>query len=138
MAKQIGVLTGGGDCPGLNAVIRGVVRRSLEYGNQTHAIRSGLRGLYEGWIEPLGEREVSGILPRGGTILGTSRFDPWDVEGAPEQSATNLRDYGLDALVVIGGDGTLATGDRLHRELGVPVVGVPKTIDNDISATDYT
>jgi ATP-dependent phosphofructokinase / diphosphate-dependent phosphofructokinase len=136
--SKVGVLTGGGDCPGLNAVIRAVARRTLERGDEIVGIRSGWRGLVDGLFEPLGPRETSGILPRGGTIIGTSRANPYKVEGGVEQVLGNFREQGLDALVAIGGEDTLGVAARLHSEHDLPVVGVPKTIDNDLSGTDYT
>ncbi len=133
---KIGVLTGGGDCPGLNAVIRAVARRSFSRGHEVVGVREGWRGLVEGLFHPLGPREISGILPRGGTILGTSRTNPFKSEDGVENV---LRHFdGFDALVAIGGEDTLGVAARLYRERQFPVVGVPKTIDNDLSATDYT
>jgi 6-phosphofructokinase 1 len=134
---RIGVLTGGGDCPGLNAVIRAVGRRSFSNGHEVLGIRAGWKGLVEGLIEPLGPREISGILPRGGTIIGTSRTNPFET-GSVDRVLENFREASLDALVAIGGEDTLGVAARLHREEDFPVVGVPKTIDNDLSATDYT
>src|SRR5215470_15627688 len=138
MAKTIGLLTGGGDCPGLNAVIRAVVRRSDAEGWDCVAVLEGWRGLVDGRFEDLGVQEVSGILPRGGTIIGTSRTNPFKVEGGVAQVLRNFRDRDLDALVAIGGEDTLGVAARLYAEHDLPVVGVPKTIDNDLSATDYT
>jgi ATP-dependent phosphofructokinase / diphosphate-dependent phosphofructokinase len=135
---KIGVLTGGGDCPGLNAVIRAVSRRLFARGHAVVGIREGWRGLVDGHFEPLGPREVSGLLPRGGTILGTSRTNPYRVDGGVDAVLQHFRTEGLDALVAIGGEDTLGVGARLHAEHEFPVVGVPKTIDNDLSATDYT
>jgi 6-phosphofructokinase 1 len=135
---KVGVLTGGGDCPGLNAVIRAVARRSFARGHDVVGVREGWRGLVEGKFEPLGRREVSGLLPRGGTILGTSRTNPYRVEGGVEAVLASFEREGLGALVAIGGEDTLGVATRLHAEHGLPVVGVPKTIDNDLSATDYT
>jgi ATP-dependent phosphofructokinase / diphosphate-dependent phosphofructokinase len=132
------VLTGGGDCPGLNAVIRAVSRRSFDRDFKVLGIREGWRGLVEGKFEPLGPREISGILPRGGTILGTSRTNPFRIEGAVERVLEHFSAESLDALVAIGGEDTLGVAARLHAEHDFPVVGVPKTIDNDLSATDYT
>jgi 6-phosphofructokinase 1 len=134
---KVGVLTGGGDCPGLNAVIRAVARRSFVRGHEVVGVREGWRGLVDGKLETLGNREINGLLPRGGTILGTSRTNPYKIDGVDrvlETFATN----GLDALVAIGGEDTLGVATRLHAEHDFPVVGVPKTIDNDLSATDYT
>jgi phosphofructokinase-like protein len=135
---RVGVLTGGGDCPGLNAVIRAVARRSFARGHEVVGIREGWRGLVESKFEPLGPREVSGLLPRGGTILGTSRTNPYRLEGGVEAVRERFAREGLDALVAIGGEDTLGVATRLHAEREFPVVGVPKTIDNDLSATDYT
>jgi ATP-dependent phosphofructokinase / diphosphate-dependent phosphofructokinase len=132
------VLTGGGDCPGLNAVIRAVTRRSLDRGYEMIGIREGWRGLVVGESVPLGAREISGILPRGGTIVGTSRTNPYKIDGGVERVLANTKTLGLDALVAVGGEDTLGVATRLHAEHGYPVVGVPKTIDNDLSATDYT
>src|ERR671911_2282655 len=103
---RIGVLTGGGDCPGLNAVIRAVGRRSFSNGHEVLGIRAGWKGLVEGLIEPLGPREISGILPRGGTIIGTSRTNPFETDGGVERVLEHTREAGLDALVAIGGEDT--------------------------------
>ena len=138
MAKKVGVLTGGGDCPGLNAVIRAVTRRSLTRGHAILGIREGWRGLVDGHFAELGPREISGILPRGGTILGTTRTNPYKTDGGVEKVLENFRAQELDALVAIGGEDTLGVASRLFAEHELPVVGVPKTIDNDLSATDYT
>ena len=138
VAKTIGILTGGGDCPGLNAVIRAVVRASDAEGWDCVAVLEGWRGLVEGNFRDLGPKEVSGILPRGGTIIGTSRTNPFKLEGGVEKVLQNFRDRELDALVAIGGEDTLGVASRLFTEHRVPVVGVPKTIDNDLSGTDYT
>jgi ATP-dependent phosphofructokinase / diphosphate-dependent phosphofructokinase len=135
---RIGILTGGGDCPGLNAVIRAVVRRSSDRGHELVAVRDGWKGLTDGLFAPLGRREVSGILPRGGTILGTTRTNPYKVEGGVDAVLRHFAEAELDALVAIGGEDTLGVAARLHRENDLPVVGVPKTIDNDLSGTDYT
>src|SRR6266700_4169662 len=134
---RIGVLTGGGDCPGLNAVIRAVARRLAERGHDVVGIREGWLGLVEAMFEPLGPREISGLLPRGGTILGTSRTNPYKL-GTVDAVLRNFEGEGLGALVAVGGEDTLGVAARLHAEHGFPVVGVPKTIDNDLSATDYT
>ncbi len=135
---RLGILTGGGDCPGLNAVIRAVARRSLDRGYDVIGIRAGWRGLVEALFEPLGPREISGILPRGGTIIGTSRTNPYRIEGGVDRVLENFERQSLDALVAIGGEDTLGVAASLHAEHDLPVVGVPKTIDNDLSATDYT
>ncbi len=135
---RIGILTGGGDCPGLNAVIRAVARRSLDRSHEVVGVREGWRGLVEGNFESLGRREISGLLPRGGTILGTTRTNPFQVEGGPESVLRTFAAERLDALVAVGGEDTLGVAARLYRERDLPVVGVPKTIDNDLSGTDYT
>ncbi|MBZ5733318.1 6-phosphofructokinase [Nocardioides sp. TRM66260-LWL] len=135
---RVGVLTGGGDCPGLNAVIRAVVRKGVQtHGFELVGYRDGWRGPLEGLTMPLGVEQCRGILPRGGTILGSSRTNPFGVEGGVERIRENLAADGVDALVAIGGEDTLGVATRL-AELGVDVVGVPKTIDNDLSGTDFT
>jgi ATP-dependent phosphofructokinase / diphosphate-dependent phosphofructokinase len=138
LAKTVGILTGGGDCPGLNAVIRAVVRASDSAGWDTVAALEGWRGLVDGNFRDLGTQAVSGILPRGGTIIGTSRTNPFKLDGGVEKVLQNFSDRGLDALVAIGGEDTLGVAERLYREHQFPIVGVPKTIDNDLSGTDYT
>jgi len=135
---RVGVLTGGGDCPGLNAVIRAVVRKGVaQYHQEFIGFRDGWRGPLEGDGFALDVKTVRGILPRGGTILGSSRTNPLKVEGGVDQIEENLRNFKVDALVAIGGEDTLGVATALH-ERGVPIVGVPKTIDNDLNATDYT
>jgi 6-phosphofructokinase 1 len=135
---RIGVLTGGGDCPGLNAVIRAVVRKGIGvYGHEFVGFRDGWKGPLESLTGPLGIPEVRGILPRGGTILGSSRTNPFKVDGGVDRIRENLHTLNVDALIAIGGEDTLGVATKLH-ELGVNVVGVPKTIDNDLNATDYT
>ncbi len=135
---RIGVLTGGGDCPGLNAVIRAVVRKGVKtYGHEFVGFRDGWRGPIEGLTMTLDIDAVRGILPRGGTILGSSRTNPFKVDGGVDAIIANLEKLGVDALIAIGGEDTLGVATRLH-EHGVQVVGVPKTIDNDLNATDYT
>jgi 6-phosphofructokinase 1 len=138
VANRIGILTGGGDCPGLNAVIRAVGRSSLVRDWQVYGVGDGWRGLVEDVLEPLGPREISGLLPRGGTILGTSRTNPYKLDGGVERVLRTFERAQLDALVAIGGEDTLGVAARLHAEHAFPVVGVPKTIDNDLSGTDYT
>jgi 6-phosphofructokinase 1 len=135
---RIGVLTGGGDCPGLNAVIRAVVRKGVQqHGHEFVGFRDGWKGPLEGLTMPLDVAAVRGILPRGGTILGSSRTNPVKIDGGIERIEENLASLGVDALVAIGGEDTLGVATRLD-EHGVRVVGVPKTIDNDLNATDYT
>ena len=135
---RVGVLTGGGDCPGLNAVIRAIVRKGVpEYGYNFLGFRDGWRGPLEALTRPLDIPAVRGLLPRGGTILGSSRTNPFAVEDGVEKIRRNLQNLGVDALIAIGGEDTLGVATKLH-ELGVNVVGVPKTIDNDLNGTDYT
>src|SRR5213078_5410823 len=141
---RVGVLTGGGDCPGLNAVIRALVRRGTqEYGYEFTGFRDGWRGPLEGDTIPLDVQAVRGILPRGGTILGTSRTNPLAESASSggrsgaQRIKDNLAGLGVDALITIGGEDTLGVATALYEQ-GVAVVGVPKTIDNDLSATDYT
>lgn len=136
--KTIGILTGGGDCPGLNAVIRAVVRKGITaYRYRFRGILKGWKGMLECDWEPLGLEEISGILPKGGTILGTSRTNPFKEEDGGEIVVDNMRRMKLDALVAIGGEDTLGVANKL-ASMSVPIVGVPKTIDNDLSGTDYT
>ena len=135
---RIGILNGGGDCPGLNAVIRAVVRKGVEvYGDQIVGFRNGYRGLLDGTVQELTGDAVRGLLHRGGTILGTSRVDPFRVEGGVDLLKENLASYRIDGLIIVGGEGTLGAAAKLAAE-GIPIVGVPKTIDNDLAATDYT
>jgi len=130
------MLTGGGDCPGLNAVIRAVCRRLWEHGHETVGVLNGWRGMVETHLEPLGWDEISGILPKGGTIIGTSRTNPYKLDGGVDGVRTTFEQ--LDALVAIGGEDTLGVASRLTSDFDLPVVGVPKTIDNDLNGTDYT
>jgi 6-phosphofructokinase 1 len=135
---RVGVLTGGGDCPGLNAVIRAVVRRGVRgHSFEFVGFRDGWRGPLEGLTMELGIAQCRGILPRGGTILGSSRTNPFKIDGGVEKIKENLAAADVDALVAIGGEDTLGVATKLS-ELGVDVVGVPKTIDNDLSGTDFT
>src|SRR6266566_8942109 len=139
---RVGVLTGGGDCPGLNAVIRAVVRKGVQqYGYEFVGFRDGWRGPLEGDTITLDVQAVRGILPRGGTILGSSRTNPLKVDGEGRSGVDRIKDnlagLGVDALIAIGGEDTLGVAAKLYEQ-GVNVVGVPKTIDNDLSATDYT
>src|SRR6476660_4826508 len=135
---RVGVLTGGGDCPGLNAVIRAIVRKGVGmYGYECIGFRDGWKGPLENRTMALGIPEVRGILPRGGTILGSSRTNPFKVDGGVDAIRENLHALGVDALIAIGGEDTLGGGRKLNK-IGINVVGVPKTIDNDLNATDYT
>jgi phosphofructokinase-like protein len=135
---RIGVLTGGGDCPGLNAVIRAVVRKGVErHGAEIVGFRNGYRGILEGQVTELTPQSARGILHRGGTILGTSKINPFRVERGLDLLRANLEAYGVEGLIAIGGEGTLGAAARLSAE-GLNVVGVPKTIDNDLAVTDFT
>ncbi|HVF74400.1 MAG TPA: 6-phosphofructokinase [Acidimicrobiales bacterium] len=135
---RVGVLTGGGDCPGLNAVIRAVVRKGeREYGDELIGFTDGWKGVIENRTMPLDVERCRGILPKGGTILGSSRTNPFKVEGGVERAKQSFQDNNLDALIAIGGEDTLGVANNLAAE-GVQVVGVPKTIDNDLSATELT
>jgi 6-phosphofructokinase 1 len=135
---RIGMLTGGGDCPGLNPVIRAVVRKCLNEGYEIIGIKNGWKGLIENDITRLDLTSVSGILPKGGTILGTSRTNPYKKEQGLEKVKENYKKLGLDALIVVGGEDTLGVAVKLIKDGIANIVGVPKTIDNDLSATDYT
>ena len=136
--KRVGVLTGGGDCPGLNAVIRAIVRKGIEpYNYEIIGVLEGWKGMMERLYRPLDLEEVSGILPKGGTILSTSRTNPYNIEGGARTVKDNMGKMELDALIAIGGDDTIGVAAKLHQE-GVKVVGVPKTIDNDLEGTDQT
>ena len=132
------MLTGGGDCPGLNAVLRAIVRKGEQsYADELVGFRDGWRGVLDGETMPLDIATMRGTLPRGGTILGSSRTNPYKVDGGVEAAEATLRKLGIDALIAIGGEDTLGVAKRLHDD-GVPVVGVPKTIDNDLSGTELT
>ena len=135
---RIGVLTGGGDCPGLNAAIRAIVRCASDDGVSVLGIHNGFRGLVENDVTELTRASVIGILPRGGTILGTSRFNPLKDEACTNLLKENFAMHGLDALVVVGGEGSLSAARDLWRHHQLRLVGIPKTIDNDINGTDFT
>lgn len=134
---KIGILTGGGDCPGLNPVIRAIVRKAILDGQEVVGLRYGWKGLIEKDTLPLNIRSVSGILHKGGTILGTSRTNPYKKEGDSKKVVANFNELGLDALIAVGGEDTLGAATKLFNE-GLKIVGVPKTIDNDLYATDFT
>jgi phosphofructokinase-like protein len=135
---RIGVLTGGGDCPGLNAVIRAVVRKAIDaYGDQVIGFRDGWRGVLEGSFDELTHESIRGILPRGGTILGSSRTNPYKREDGVARVRETLSDFNIDGLIAIGGEDTLGVANRLGGD-GIRVIGVPKTIDNDLGGTDVT
>jgi len=136
---KIGVLTGGGDCPGLNAAIRAIVRKGIDaHGHELIGFRDGWRGPLEDDHADLTLESIRGILPRGGTILGTSRTNPFKRDDGPARVLANLERLEVEGLIAIGGEDTLGAASRLHSEHGLPVVGVPKTIDNDLGATDLT
>ncbi|HEX7443635.1 MAG TPA: 6-phosphofructokinase [Acidimicrobiales bacterium] len=135
---RVAMLTGGGDCPGLNAVMRAIVRKGeRQFGDELVGFLDGWRGVINGETRPMSVDSMRGTLPRGGTVLGSSRTNPFKVDGGVEQCRATLERLGIDALIAIGGDDTLGVADKLHHE-GVAVVGVPKTIDNDLSATELT
>jgi ATP-dependent phosphofructokinase / diphosphate-dependent phosphofructokinase len=138
MIKRIGVLTGGGDCPGLNAVIAAATRTLNDAGVQTVGLLEGWRGPIEGNTCELDRKNTAHIIGTGGTILGTSRTNPYKKEGAVAKIKENFKKLGLDALIAIGGEDTLGVATKLYGEEKLPVIGVPKTIDNDLSATDFT
>ena len=135
---RVGILTGGGDCPGLNAVIRAVVRRASSEGTEIIGVKNGWRGLLEDDVIPLTRDSVTGILPRGGTILGTSRVNPENNPESIERIRSIWLKHGLDALIVVGGEGTLRAARDMWREHQYPLVGIPKTIDNDLGGTDFS
>lgn len=135
---KIGILTGGGDCPGLNSVIRAVTRKALSEGSEVIGIKYGWRGLLEKDYVRLDLQSVSGILPKGGTILGTSRTNPYKKENGAQIVKENFYQLNLNALIAIGGEDTLGVATKLYKEEKLNIVGVPKTIDNDLSATDFT
>ena len=137
--KKIGLLTGGGDCPGLNAVIRAVVKRSIgTYNLEVLGIREGWKGLVSGTVEPLTNYAVTGILHRGGTIIGTSRTNPYKSNEDLQRTLNNIKRFGIDAIIAVGGEDTLGVAWRLYQDYQLNIVGVPKTIDNDLLGTDYT
>jgi 6-phosphofructokinase len=134
--RRVGVLTGGGDCPGLNAALRALVRCCTDENWEVVGFQNAWNGVLEGSSQVLTREMVRGILPRGGTILGTTRGGPFDTEGGPQRVSAVIRDLGLDGIVAIGGNGTLTVSGRLFSEYGIPVIGVPKTIDNDVWGTE--
>jgi 6-phosphofructokinase 1 len=138
MAKKIGILTGGGDCPGLNPAIRGVVLRAARAGIECVGFRGGWKGAIEGDARPLSPADVAEIINTGGTMLGTTRTNPYKKEGGADAVMATLKKLDLDALVALGGEDTLGVAAKLYEDYKAPVVGVPKTMDNDLSATDYT
>jgi len=138
MIKRVGILTGGGDCSGLNPTIRGAVYRAQDYDYEVYGIQEGWKGLVKGNINPLSLSEVKEIVDRGGTILGTSRTNPYNLENGIEQVLNSIKKFKLDAIIAIGGEDTLGVANRLFKEENVKLVGAPKTMDNDLNGTDYT
>lgn len=138
MKRRIGVLTGGGDCPGLNAVIRGVVEVCVDAGIEVYGLIGGWRGALEGNYRVLGLEDVEGIQTKGGTILESTRTNIRKIDGGMDRVKAKMEELGLEGLVAIGGDDTLGVANDLRRQKGVNVIGVPKTIDNDLSCTDFT
>ncbi|EDL50629.1 6-phosphofructokinase, partial [Vibrio mediterranei AK1] len=137
MIKKIGVLTSGGDAPGMNAAVRGVVRTALSADLEVYGVYDGYLGLYEDRIQKLDRSSVSDVINRGGTFLGSARFPEFKEVEVREKAIENLKKHGIDALVVIGGDGSYMGAKKL-TEMGYPCIGLPGTIDNDIACTDYT
>ncbi len=137
MRKRIGILTGGGDCPGLNAAIRAITKTAIREGYEVMGIQNGWKGCIDSDYAALDRIKTSGIIDRGGTILGTSRLSPFDVEDGPRKVFDGVKQLRLEALVVLGGEGTLSATNRMSK-LGLPVVGIPKTIDNDVKETNFT
>ena len=138
MTTRIGVLTGGGDCPGLNAAIRAVVRRADQHNIRTYGFRAGWEGVLDAEVTGLTIESTRGLLHRGGTVLGTSRVDPYREERGTERIAKAMEIHRLDGLIVIGGEGTLSATNRLAQDIDLPVIGIPKTIDNDVDVTELT
>jgi phosphofructokinase-like protein len=138
MSKKIAILTGGGDCCGLNHAIRGAVYRALDFQYQVFGIRDGWKGLIEGNLYQLGLVDVEELLDKAGTILGTSRTNPFKMEKGVEGVLKTIKDYNLDAILAMGGEDTLGVAYKLYKEYGVQIVGAPKTMDNDLSSTDFT
>ncbi|RXG66858.1 6-phosphofructokinase [Candidatus Atribacteria bacterium 1244-E10-H5-B2] len=138
MIKRVGILTGGGDCSGLNPTIRGAVYRAQDYNYEVYGIQEGWRGLVKGDINPLNLSEVREIIDQGGTILGTSRLNPYKIDNGIKQVLNSIKKLKLDAIIAIGGEDTLGVANRLFKEENVKLVGSPKTMDNDLSGTDYT
>ena len=138
MSVKIGILTGGGDCPGLNPAIRGCTFRAMDFGWDVVGINDGWKGLVENITEPLSIDKVENLMNQGGTILGTSRTNPYNMDKGVEKVLETIKKNGFEAIVAMGGEDTLGVANRLYKEHKVNVVGVPKTMDNDLSATDYT
>jgi len=138
MIKRVGILTGGGDCSGLNPTIRGAVYRAQDYNYEVYGIQEGWKGLAKGNISPLPLSEVKEIVDRGGTILGTSRLNPYKIDNGIRQVHNSIKKFKLDAIIAIGGEDTLGVANKLFKEENLKLVGAPKTMDNDLSGTDYT
>jgi len=138
MIKRIGILTGGGDCSGLNPAIRGAVYRAQDYNYEIYGIQEGWRGLVRGEMNPLNLSEVKEIVDRGGTILGTSRLNPYKIENGVKRVRDTIKKFKLDAVIAVGGEDTLGVANKLFKEENIKLVGAPKTMDNDLSGTDYT
>jgi len=138
MIKRIGILTGGGDCPGLNPTIRGVVYRAQDYDYEVYGIQEGWKGLIKGELNPLTLSEVEEIIDLGGTILGTSRLNPYKIDNGVKKVLNSIENFKLDSIIAIGGEDTLGVANRLFKEEGIKLVGAPKTMDNDLNGTDYT
>ncbi len=138
MIKRIGILTGGGDCSGLNPTIRGAVYRAQDYNYEVYGIQEGWKGLVKGNISPLSLSEVKEIVDRGGTALGTSRLNPYKIDNGVKQVLDSIKKFKLDAIIAIGGEDTLGVANKLFKEENIKLVGAPKTMDNDLSGTDYT
>ena len=138
MIKRVGILTGGGDCSGLNPTIRGAVYRAQDYNYEVYGIQEGWKGLVKGNLTPLSLSEAKEIVDRGGTILGTSRLNPYKIDNGIKQVLDSIKKFKLDAIIAIGGEDTLGVANKLFKEENVKLVGAPKTMDNDLSGTDYT
>lgn len=136
--KKIALVTGGGDCPGLNAAIRAVTKTAKMEGVEIFGVEEGFLGLYENRIKPLSDKQVSGILPRGGTILRSSRFNPFKKKSIVNKCVENFKKHHFDGMIVIGGDGSLGVALDFSQKCKLPVIGIPKTIDNDVYGTDMT
>jgi 6-phosphofructokinase 1 len=136
--KKIGVLTSGGDAPGMNAAVRAVARTAIHHNCDAYAIYQGYKGMIEGHIEKLESRTVSGIIQKGGTVIRTARSEEFRKEEGRAKAYENLKKHGIDAVVAIGGDGTFKGADAMSNEFNIPFIGIPGTIDNDIYGTDYT